>query len=226
VVWTLWAHNRTDIVTARLDAPVTGAKGCRFRRQPSIPPWVSDDGHLVSWRSADVGSLGWRTYRVMPSDESGGWKPLRGNEIGNDHHRLRVDPARGGGVVSLVDLSDDVELIAAGGVGNDLAVYEEYPAHPQAGEGPWHLPAQGEVECSSATAADSVQAYRSPLGERHRHTRPHPRHPALHPDPDACGTASTGWTQHHDRRVHRSRPAGPAALAVPGARRATGQRGR
>ena len=108
-----------------------------------VPAVVSDDGHLVSWRAADVGSLGWRTYRMIPSSAAGGWKPLRGNEIGNDHHRLRVDPARGGGVVSLVDLSDDVELIAAGGVGNELAVYEEYPAHPQAGEGPVAPAAQG-----------------------------------------------------------------------------------
>lgn len=30
----------------------------------------------------------------------------------------------------------------------------------------WHLLPKGAVECSSATPADSVQAYRSPLGER------------------------------------------------------------
>ena len=42
-----------------------------------LPAVVSEDGHLVSWRAADVGSLGWRTYRVIPSDEADGWKPLR-----------------------------------------------------------------------------------------------------------------------------------------------------
>jgi alpha-mannosidase len=165
VVWNPLAHKRTDIVTARIDTPVTGA-AVFDADGTELPTVVSDDGHLVSWRAADVGSLGWRTYRVLPSDGMGRWKPLQGNEISNDHHRLRVDPARGGGVVSLVDFDDDVELIEAGGVGNELAVYEEYPAHPQAGEGPWHLLPKGAVECSSATAADSVQAYRSPLGER------------------------------------------------------------
>ena len=57
------------------------------------------------------------------------------------------------------------ELIADGAVGNELAVYEEYPAHPEAGEGPWHLLPSGPVRCSSAFPA-SVRAYRSPLGER------------------------------------------------------------
>lgn len=166
VVWNPLAHKRTGIVTARLDAPVAGGVAVVDADGAELPAVVSEDGHLVSWRAADVRSLGWRTYRMVQTAADSGWKPLHCNEIANDYHRLRVDPARGGGVVSLVDLDDDVELIATGGVGNELAIYEEYPAHPQAGEGPWHLLPQGAVECSSATAADSVQAYRSALGER------------------------------------------------------------
>jgi alpha-mannosidase len=50
-------------------------------------------------------------------------------------------------------------------VGNELAVYEEYPAHPTAGEGPWHLLPKGPVVCSSEAPAE-VRAYRSPLGQR------------------------------------------------------------
>ncbi len=49
---------------------------------------------------------------------------------------------------------------------------------------------------------------------------------ALHPDPDAVARRRPGGLQHHDRRVHRRGPAAAAALAVPGARRAAGQRGR
>ena len=94
-----------------------------------------------------------------------GWKSLDGNGIGNDHYRLRVDPERGGGVISLVEAASDRELIAEGMVGNELAVYEEYAAHPEAGEGPWHLLPKGPVVCSSAGRAE-VQAYRGPLGER------------------------------------------------------------
>ena len=37
------------------------------------------------------------------------------------------------------------ELIAEGRVGNELAIYDEYPAHPTAGEGPWHLLPRGPV---------------------------------------------------------------------------------
>ena len=51
-------------------------------------------------------------------------------------------------------------------MGNELAVYEEYPGHPQSGEGPWHLVPRGPVICSSEFAAEAVQAYRSPLGQR------------------------------------------------------------
>ena len=83
-------------------------------------------------------------------------------EIANERYRLRVDPARGGAVVSLTD--DGRELLADGQVGNDLAVYDEYPAHPDAGEGPWHLLPKGPVVVSSSVAAESVECYRSRWG--------------------------------------------------------------
>ena len=65
---------------------------------------------------------------------------------------------------SLTD--DGRELLADGRVGNELAVYDEYPAHPDAGEGPWHLLPKGPVIVSSGFAAESVQCYRAPVGER------------------------------------------------------------
>ena len=161
VVWNPLAHNRTDIVTVRLDEPVAGVR-VLDSTGAAVPALVEDDGHSVSWRAADVGSLGWRSYRLQPG-EACGWQATEGAEIGNEHLSVRVDPARGGGVVSLV--RDGRELIADGAVGNELAVYDEYPAHPEAGEGPWHLLPTGPVVCSSAYPA-SVQAYRSPLGQR------------------------------------------------------------
>ena len=60
---------------------------------------------------------------------------------------------------------DGRQLIADGRVGNELAVYEEYPSHPTQGEGPWHLLPKGPVVCSSESPA-RVQAYRGPLGQR------------------------------------------------------------
>lgn len=166
VVWNPLAHNRTDIVSVRLDQPVSSGVTVTDSDGVHSPAVVSDDGHEVSWRATGVGSVGWRTYHLRETTVSSSWEPVAGHEIANEHHRLAVDPTRGGGVSSLYDVGSGTELIAPGRVGNELAVYDEYPAHPQAGEGPWHLLPKGPVVCSSTFPADSVQAYRSPLGER------------------------------------------------------------
>ncbi|MBU3749924.1 MAG: alpha-mannosidase, partial [Mycobacterium sp.] len=133
VVWNPLAHKRSDIVTVRLQEPVGASVAVLDSAGARLPALVEDGGHSVSWRVDGVGSLGWRSYRVVDDDEPSGWQQADGLEIGNDHHRLRVDPARGGGVVSLIETGSGRELIAAGAVGNELAVYQEYPAHPEAG---------------------------------------------------------------------------------------------
>jgi alpha-mannosidase len=160
VVWNPLAHSRTDVVTARLP----GGEGVRVLDADGaeVPAHVEHGGRSVSWLVRDVPSLGWRAYRLVAGDGTG-WAPFSGNEIANEHYRLAVDPARGGGVSSLVQ--DGHQLIAAGRVGNELALYEEYPAHPSSGEGPWHLVPKGPVVCSSETPAE-VRAYRGPLGQR------------------------------------------------------------
>lgn len=161
VVWNSLVHNRTDIVTVRLDKPFDGAVVDTDGRY--LPVLVEHGGLTVSWLARDVPSLGWRSYRFTEGRGSG-WEPIAGTTIENDYCRLSVDPARGGGVDSVVH--DGRELIADGAVGNELAVYDEYPAHPQAGEGPWHLLPKGPVVCSSETAADEIRCYRSALGQR------------------------------------------------------------
>ena len=166
VVWNPLAHNRTDIVTVHLEDPVGSAVRVLDADGLAVPVLVEDDGHSVSWRADGVGSLGWRTYQLASGSEPCGWEPVEGMAIANEHFRLRVDPSRGGAVVSLVEIASDREWIADGRAGNELAVYDEHPAHPDAGEGPWHLLPTGPVQCSSAAPADSVAAYRSPLGER------------------------------------------------------------
>ncbi|WP_284675005.1 glycoside hydrolase family 38 C-terminal domain-containing protein, partial [Mycobacterium tuberculosis] len=124
---------------------------------------VEHDGRSVTWLACDVPSLGWRVYRLVPADEAPGWELVPGTDIANEHYRLAVDPERGGALSSLVQ--DGRQLIAAGRVANELALYEEYPSHPTQGEGPWHLLPTGPVVCSSACPAQ-VQAYRGPLGQR------------------------------------------------------------
>jgi alpha-mannosidase len=166
VVWNPLAHNRTDIVTVHLEDPVGPAVRVLDADGAEVPALVEDEGHSVSWRADGVGSLGWRSYRLDSGSQSCAWEPVEGMAIANEHFRLRVDPARGGAVVSLVEIESDRDWIADGGAGNELAVYDEHPAHPDAGEGPWHLLPTGPVQCSTAAPAASVQSYRSPLGER------------------------------------------------------------
>ena len=167
VVWNSLTHKRTDVVTARFDEPfgdgvrVTDADG------NEVPVVVEHGGRSVSWLARDIPSLGWRAYHLSPGASAAGWKAVDGRafpEIGNERYRLRVDEARGGAVSSLTD--DGRELLADGKVGNELAVYDEYPSHPEAGEGPWHLLPKGPVVVSSSAAAESVQCFHSPLGER------------------------------------------------------------
>ena len=167
VVWNPLAHSRSDLVTVHLDEPVGPAVQVFDAAGIALPTLVDDGGHTVSWRADDVASMGWRTYRMLEggAGTAMGWQPADGVSIGNDRLRVQVDPSRGGAVDSLVDLASGRELIAAGAVGNELAVYDEYPAHPEAGEGPWHLLPSGPVQCSSAAPA-RVRAYRSALGER------------------------------------------------------------
>ncbi|GFG63258.1 alpha-mannosidase [Mycobacterium kubicae] len=163
VVWNPLAQLRTDMVTATVDPPLRGGVRVLDCDGRQVPALVEHDGRSVTWLARAVPSLGWRVYRLEPADAVATWELAPGTEISNEHYRLAVDPARGGGVASLVHLGR--QLIAAGRVGNELAVYEEYPAHPHQGEGPWHLLPTGPVIGSSEAAA-AVQAYHSALGQR------------------------------------------------------------
>jgi len=163
IVWNPLTQRRSDIVTARLDPPLAAGVRLLDADGAETPAHVEDDGRSVTWLARDMPSLGWRAYRLVPADEVTGWEPVPGFEILNEHYRLEVDPARGGAVVSLSE--GGRQLIAEGRVGNELAVYEEYPSHPTQGEGPWHLLPKGPVVCSSESPAQ-VQAYRGPLGQR------------------------------------------------------------
>jgi len=166
VVWNPLAHDRTDVVTARLDTPLGAGVKVQDPDGAELPALVEHDGVSVSFLARDVPSLGWRAYRLIGADEPAGWAPMPGAQIANEHYRLVVDPARGGGVSSLRPSGPGArELIAAGKLGNELAVYQEYPAHPTAGEGPWHLLPKGPVVCSSDAGAE-VTGYRCPLGQR------------------------------------------------------------
>ncbi|MDG4663881.1 NEW3 domain-containing protein [Mycobacterium sp. 236(2023)] len=161
-VWNPLSHNRTDVVTLHLDDPFEGRMVDHDGHDVAV--LAEHGGRTLTWLACDVPSLGWRSYRLVPGDPASGWESLPGNEIANEHCRLRVAPARGGGVSSMS--VGGRELIADGQLGNELAVYEEYPAHPTVGEGPWHLLPKGPVVTSSQHSATAVSGYRSALGQR------------------------------------------------------------
>jgi alpha-mannosidase len=128
---------------------------------------------------ADVPALGYRSYQVSaapetesasdpgsgadPAATAAGWAALLGTVIGNDTFQVSADPARGGGLSSVLDQRTGTVLLR--GLGNELVLTEEYPAHPRWGEGPWLLCPQGPGTGSGSVPA-SVSAQRCPIGSR------------------------------------------------------------
>lgn len=164
VVWNPVAADRTDIVTVHLATPLPAGARVVAPDGTECPTHVEHDGSTVSWLARDVPSLGWQAYRLTPTANADGWQPVPGTAISNEHHQLTADPDRGGGISSW--RHQGREMIIAGGLGNQLAVYDEYPKHPQSGEGPWHLVPSGNLFTSAVARDVTVQAYRGPLGER------------------------------------------------------------
>jgi alpha-mannosidase len=166
VVWNPLSHERTDVVTVRLDTPIGSGVTVVDDTGTTLPALVEHDGHSVSFLAYEVPSLGWRTFWLQEADrDDQGWTPAAGLDAANDFYRVSLEPRRGGGVTSLVELATGRELITDGKLGNELAVYEEYAQHPVFGEGPWHLLPKGTA-ASSARAAATVEAFHSPAGQR------------------------------------------------------------
>ena len=200
VVWNPVTQRRSDIVTARLDPPLgAGRAGAGLGRHRGVRARRTrrEFGDLAGAGRA-VAGLARLSAGPRPQSRRGGNRPP-GTEIANEHYRLTVDPKRGGAVASLMHLSGDGgrQLIADGRVGNELAVYEEYPSHPTQGEGPWHLLPKGPVVCSSESPA-TTQAYHGPLGQRLVVRGAIGTVAALHPDPDAVARSGPGGLPHHD----------------------------
>ena len=145
----------------RTTEPTSSPRGCRSLSAPasgcSTPPtapkcrrsWSTTD-RSVSWLARDVPSLGWRAYRLQAARccvRLGVVGPA--TKLPTSTTGCRGPGARRRGVVARRSRGR-AQLIADGRVGNELAVYEEYPAHPRSGEGPWHLVPKGPVTCSSA----------------------------------------------------------------------------
>ena len=130
---------------------------------PTVLRRAGEPGWALTFLARDVPGFGWRCWYLTagrPSD----WELAEGTSIGNEYYRVTVDPDRGGCVSELTRQGENI--LTEGGLGHELRLYEEYPAHPQMGEGPWHLLPSGPVTGSAAAPAASVTRWTSPLGER------------------------------------------------------------
>jgi len=139
VVFNPLAWTRTDVVRMRIEragnARPFSLRDDRGRRVPFEVLAVErnkrgrPDAAEIQFVAGAVPSMGYRAYTVAGED---GELPARttraGTRIENEYYRVTVDPARGGGMVSLFDKHAKREVLdTACHVGNELAVLEELP---------------------------------------------------------------------------------------------------
>jgi alpha-mannosidase len=182
VVFNPSAWTRADLVRVRAEFAEPGTRGVTVSSAGGEVPVLlehpvrhAEDGSLaavdVVFRAEDVPSIGYRTWQLTgtaePTPDDGWREAAGGSSIENDAYRLAVDPARGGGVSSLLDRRTGRELLQPGRIGNEILVYDEYPAHPRFHEGPWHLlPKSAATFASAQLPADAVRVEHSSLGQR------------------------------------------------------------
>ena len=158
MVWNPLAHNRTDVVT--IDTHDAAVQVVDDTGSPV--PAVVDHEREPSVRGRRRAALGRRCYPpgtgpcrvVLGSRSTGPRSATSTTRCGGSRPRGAVDSLR----------HHERELLTPGRLGNELAVYAEYSAHPQAGEGPWHLLPKGPVV--GPARRPPRWAHRSPAGER------------------------------------------------------------
>ena len=184
-VFNTLAFERTDVARVTVRLPASGdVDGLRLADEAgNAVPFVVEarEGARVdiAFVAAGVPGMGWRSWYVefaagLGAELDKGLESLAWHRvadlpvsIANEFFEVALDPARGGGLTSIVELASGRELLKAGEIGNELRVSQEYPQHPEFGEGPWHLVPNGTVVGSASSAATSVRAERSPLGRRY-----------------------------------------------------------
>ena len=98
VVWNPLAHNRTDVVTVHLDDAFAGAVvDADGTELPTADRARRALRELAGPRRPVAGLALLPLRRPARSAE---WEPLPGDEIANEHYRLRVDPGAAAAAVS------------------------------------------------------------------------------------------------------------------------------
>jgi alpha-mannosidase len=171
-------RRRCAMVTVTLEPPRAAMTWMQLRDDAGRPiPFLAGearrhgDGSLarltVTFRAADVPSLGYRSYLLVPAAApaqaaDAGWQPADGHVIRNELFRVEADPAAGG-TLRITSTQTGADLLA--GPGNELVLQEEYDYHPRWGEGPWLLSPKGPGTGSASRRA-RVRAERCPVGSR------------------------------------------------------------
>ncbi|GIH15375.1 NEW3 domain-containing protein [Rugosimonospora africana] len=157
-------YDRGTLTFHAADVPAMGWRTWRLTddaaQQEATPaPQQDEAGHQETAPARD--EAGQPGTDIGATTQS--WVEASGDSIANQRYRVVADPAHGGALSSIVDTATGRELLR--GLGNELRVYDEYPTHPQFGEGPWHLLPKGTVAGSSASPA-IVRRFTGPIGER------------------------------------------------------------
>ena len=168
--------NRVDLVEVAVTVPRWHGIELLGPDGEPVPVLVEDvrsdeEGRIDQARLtfvAELPGLGYDArWRLREGAGALGWMEEDGFEIANDSYRIRVDPARGGCVIELVEVATGRSLLLTGELGNELVLEAEHREHPTFHEGPWHLLPTGETLArSSEHPATSVAVRRCPIGAR------------------------------------------------------------
>lgn len=175
VVFNPLAWARTDIVRAKITPPAALDGFTLSDASGNDVPFEieslkkDNDGKIVeavAVFAARVPSLGYVTYYAVPSDalpQSATRSEADGNAIETAEYRIEVDPAKGGGISSLVDKIGNKEYIKTeNGVGNDIVrLREDSGRH----EPPWEIFTMGDPSLTSDNAA-TVKVVEGPVSKR------------------------------------------------------------
>ncbi|MCX7599602.1 MAG: hypothetical protein N2512_12165 [Armatimonadetes bacterium] len=178
------AWRRDDVVEAELPEGWRSAEAVVFDGETAVPAEMAQVSgrKVVRFVATNLPALGAKCYTVRCQGAAQAETITHGPDwIENEFFRVQVDPARGGGIVSLVDKRSGREFVQPGRVANDLVAHKEYPDLPVYGEGPWNIATTGERHFASEefptqvsverTAARVTLVVRSPHIEARRVSR-------------------------------------------------------
>lgn len=135
-----------------------GFEGIEVRNQDgtSLPCFANET--TVEILAKKIPSVGYSTLDLLPAPARSEPTVTRCDVLENEYWRMELDPARGGGIVSLFDKEQGKEIVdSALGVGNDLLALGNGP-------NPWEFHTTGERVAASDSPA-VVEVHTTPTSQ-------------------------------------------------------------